>query len=268
MRKQNTWAVILCGGYGSRMGAITKTIPKPLIKIYNQPILWYILMTLKKHGIKNLIFPLGYKGKMLENYIKKNFSADDFNIHCVDTGVNTTIAIRISKIANIIPENVDFLLLNSDTIFDFNIDAMFKLHKREKALITLSSVEIISSWGLIHIRKGSLAAFSRERKVHYLTSKEDTQLKGYIYSGIGIINKNALEYIDLNTCCDFEQDLYTKIINMGRASRYEIEGSWFAIDTPKDLEIFNQLTSDKSNRGKKVQAIKNKLSAPTGNKTR
>ncbi len=217
-------------------------------------------MTLHKHGIKNLIFPLGYKGAMLEKYIKKNFKDKDFKMHFIDTGVDSTIAKRLGKISSVIPENADFLLLNSDTIFDFDINAMLRLHRSKKALITLSSVEIISAWGLIHTRKGALAAFSRERKVHYLASKEDAELKGYIYSGIGFINKNALKYIDLETCYDFEQDLYSKIIKMKRAAHFEIDGSWFAIDTPKDIEIIHQLIGDKSNRGVKVQAIKKKLS--------
>ena len=234
MKKNVAWAVILCGGLGSRMGSITKTIPKPLIQIHSRPILWYILMTLRKHGIKNLIFPLGYKGKMLEKYVTENFADSGFKIHCVDTGINSSIAERIGMISDIIPEHADFLLLNSDTIFDFDINAMLDLHRKSNALATLSSVEIISSWGLLHKRNDSLAGFSRERKAHYLASKEDHDLKGYIYSGIGFINKDALSLIDLNSCYDFEQDLYSKIIGMNRAAHFEIDGSWF--DCTRDSE--------------------------------
>ena len=261
MKKNEAWAVVLCGGFGSRMGALTNDIPKPLIQIHEKPILWYILMTLRKYNVKNLIFPLGYKGDMLKDYIMTNFGSSDFNLHCVDTGVDSSIAHRISKISGIIPENADFLLLNSDTIFDFDLDAMLKLHKSSNALITLSSIEIISSWGLIHKRKDdTLSGFSRERKAHYLASNDDPDQRGYIYSGIGFMNKNALQHVDLENCNDFEQDLFSNIIKIGRASLYEIEGSWFAIDTAKDLQIINQLTGDKNNRGQKVHAIKEKLS--------
>ena len=248
------------------MGSITKTTPKPLIPIHGHPILWYILMTLRKHGIKNLVFPLGYKGEMLENYVKKTFADSDFVIHFANTGIESSIAERINMIADIIPEDADFLLLNSDTIFDFDINAMLELHRKSNALATFSTVEIISSWGLLHKRNNTLAGFSRERKAHYLASKDDHELRGYIYSGIGFINKQALSLIDLKNCHDFEQDLYSKIIEMGRGAHYEIEGSWFAIDTPKDLQIINQLTGDKNNRGKIVHSIQKKLSKTTRKK--
>lgn len=261
MERNDTWAVILCGGLGSRMGAITQEIPKPLIQIHNQPILWYILMTLRKYKVKNLIFPLGYKGEVLKEYIETNFGKSDFNLHLLDTGIDSSIAHRISKVSKIIPDNADFLLLNSDTIFDFNLEAMLELHQSKNALITLSSVEIISSWGLIHKRKDdSMAGFSRERKAHYLSSNDDPDQRGYIYSGIAFMNKNALKYVDLETCSDFEQDLFSNVIAMKRAAHYEIEGSWFAVDTAKDLQIINQLTGDKNNRGQRAHAIKEKLS--------
>jgi glucose-1-phosphate cytidylyltransferase len=261
MERNDTWAVILCGGSGSRMGTITQKIPKPLIRIHNQPILWYILMTLLKYKIKNLIFPLGYKGEVLKEYIETNFGESDFCLHFIETGVDTSIAHRISKISGIIPKNADFLLLNSDTIFDFDLKSMLKLHQKNNALITLSSVEIISAWGLIHKRKDdSIVGFSRERKTHYLSSNDNSDERGYIYSGIAFMNKNALKHIDLEKCYDFEQDLFSTIIKMKRVSHYEIEGSWFAIDTAKDIQIINQLTGDNNSRGQRAQAIKVKLS--------
>lgn len=261
MKNNDTWAVVLCGGLGSRMGAITQVIPKPLIEIYGQPILWYILMTLRKHGIKNLIFPLGYKGEFLREYIEENFNDGTFDLHCIDTGVDSSIAKRISQISHILPENADFLLLNSDTIFDFDLEGMLSFHRSHDALVTLSSVEIISSWGLIHKRKdGTLSGFSRERKAHYLASNADPEIRGYIHSGIAYINKGALQHIDLGSCYDFEQNLYSEIIRIGRAAHFEIDGSWFAIDTQKDLQTINQLAGDKNNRGQRVQAIKEKLS--------
>ena len=261
MKKNDYWAVILCGGFGSRMGSITKEIPKPLIPIHNQPILWYILMTLSKYKINNLIFPLGYKGALLQEYVETNFGKSEFCLHFTDTGIDTSIALRMSKISEIIPENTDFLLLNSDTIFDFDLMAMLNLHRNSNSLITLSSVEIVSVWGLVHKEKdGSVVGFSRDRKAHYLSSNGNHDDRGYIYSGISFINKNALKYIDLKKNTNFEQDLFSTIIEMKRVANYDIEGSWFAIDTEKDINMINQLTDDHNSRGQMVHKIKQKLS--------
>ena len=58
-------AVILCGGKGTRLGSITKKIPKSLVKIKNKPIMWFILKILKKNGFNQFILPLGYKGNLI-----------------------------------------------------------------------------------------------------------------------------------------------------------------------------------------------------------
>ena len=66
-------AIILCGGKGTRLGAIGKKIPKSLIKIHNTEILWYIIMMLKKNSFNHFILPVGYKGKLIKNYLKKEY---------------------------------------------------------------------------------------------------------------------------------------------------------------------------------------------------
>ena len=80
----NIWAVILCGGRGSRLGSITETTPKPLVKVHDKPILWYIMNNLISKGIKKFIFPLGYKGEMIEEFVCSNYDGNDFDIVCVE----------------------------------------------------------------------------------------------------------------------------------------------------------------------------------------
>ena len=72
--------VIFVGGLGTRLGHITKTTPKPLIKIQDKPLIWYTISSLLKSGIDKIIFPLGYKGEMIENYLKKNLNTSSSTI--------------------------------------------------------------------------------------------------------------------------------------------------------------------------------------------
>ena len=65
-------AVILCGGKGTRLGLLGRKIPKSLVKVNEHPIIWYIINTLKKNSFNHFILPIGYKGKMIEKYLKKN----------------------------------------------------------------------------------------------------------------------------------------------------------------------------------------------------
>ena len=65
--------VILCGGKGLRLRPVTNDVPKPLIKIQNKPILYYIINHLRKYKIKNFIIATGYKSKKIEDFMKRTF---------------------------------------------------------------------------------------------------------------------------------------------------------------------------------------------------
>ena len=64
-------AVILCGGRGTRLGALGNEIPKTLVKVQNKEIIWYILNHLKKNGFNHIILPLGYRGNQIKSFFKK-----------------------------------------------------------------------------------------------------------------------------------------------------------------------------------------------------
>jgi len=130
--KYNT-AIILCGGKGSRLGILGKKLPKTLVKVNNKPILWFIINSLIQNSFNHFILPTGYKGSMIKRYIIKNFYNKKINIQLVKTGIETTIAKRINKIKkNIISDN--FLLLNGDAIFDFNLKKIFENHKKKNVI--------------------------------------------------------------------------------------------------------------------------------------
>ena len=128
-------AVILCGGRGLRLGSISKKIPKSLVKVQGKPILWYIIKILKKNNFNHFILPIGYKGKSIKKYLENKIFSD-YDIKIVPTGINTPIAKRIFNIKKYI-KSENFLLLNGDAIFDFNLNNIYKNHvKNNKTFIT------------------------------------------------------------------------------------------------------------------------------------
>ena len=92
-------ALILCGGKGERLRPITKKIPKPLVEINNEPILSYQLKFLKKQGIENFIIATGYKSKLIEDYLDKNFKS--YNIKVNNSG-NVNIMKRITDVKTLL----------------------------------------------------------------------------------------------------------------------------------------------------------------------
>ena len=127
----NKTVIILCGGKGTRLGTLSKKIPKCLVRIHNYPIIWFIINILKINSFNHFILPIGYKGHMIKDYIKKEKTFRNLNIEIVNTGKNTSIAQRIFKIKKkILSDN--FLLLNGDAILDFNINKLFNSHQKKK----------------------------------------------------------------------------------------------------------------------------------------
>jgi NDP-sugar pyrophosphorylase family protein len=235
----NKYTIILCGGRGNRLGSIAESIPKALLKLHDKPILWYTFFMLYKQGIRNFIFPLGYKGDMIKKYVSNEFNEFECNFNFIETGEDTPINLRLQKVVQLIPEHEDFFLINGDTFFDFNIQNMYRLHRRNNSLITLSSVEITPSYGIIIMKDGDLLGFSHKRKISHFSLDDNNTLQGYINAGLVWINKDSLKLAEFGKEIDLEQQLYHKVIEMGKASHYRIEGKWFAIDTQKDLNLIN-----------------------------
>ena len=132
MKRKIRTAIILCGGRGTRLGNITKKIPKTLVKVQGKEILWYLIQFLKINNFNHLILPLGYRSNLIKNFLKKNNNFQ-IKIDTINTGSNTNIGRRLNIISNyVISDN--FLLINGDTILNFNLKKIFETHTKKKIL--------------------------------------------------------------------------------------------------------------------------------------
>ena len=124
-------AIILAGGLGTRLGTLTDKIPKPMVQIDNKPIIWHIMSLYAKHGIKDFIIALGYKGQVIKDFFLNykenisdfkinlksgkiesyNYEFEDWNINLVDTGLNTMTGGRIKKLKHLINLDLEILTI-------------------------------------------------------------------------------------------------------------------------------------------------------------
>lgn len=237
-------AVVLCGGRGSRLGALTEDLPKPLMRVHEHPLLWYVVLTLKKHGFRKLVFPLGYKGDKIRAFLEREFRELDLVLECHDTGEDASIGARLAQVTSGWSADEDFFLVNGDTFFDFDVLEMYRLHRRRNALLTLSSVEIRSQYGLIVEDKGRVVGFERDQRVSSLALDRDGKRTGFVNAGLVWLRREALEHVELARSKNFEQELYPRLIALGRVAHHRIDGHWFPVDTAKDLSIINGTATD------------------------
>lgn len=237
-------AVILCGGKGTRLGSLGKKIPKALVRIHSKPIIWYIINILIKNGFNHFILPTGYKGNMIKKYIKKiSNKKSNYQFDVIQTGANTPISKRIYKIKNkIISKN--FLLLNGDAIFDFNLEKIFKYHKQNKAKITFIGCEAILNYGIVGVKNSKIVSFERDLVFNSAKCKSDKKFIGYIYSGISIMNKDILKHNFKNNK-NFEKEFYPLMIKKHKTLFKELVGRWYSIDNQKDIKLLNEKKNNK-----------------------
>ena len=242
-------AVILCGGSGTRLGLLGKKIPKSLVKIHEYPIIWYIINALKKNSFNHFILPIGYKGKMIEKYLKinKNFKKDDIDV--IPTGENSSIAKRIFLIKKKI-KSKNFLLLNGDAIFDFNLRKMFTNHIRGKFDITFFGCDTQFDYGIVGKVNNKIVSFERDIMFNSIKTKNKKNFIGFVYSGISIINSELLNN-NFKNYNNFEKEFYLRIIKKYKSNFESTKGFWHAIDNIKNINILK-----KNGNKKKYHEIK------------
>lgn len=233
-------AIILCGGLGSRLGQISKKIPKTLVKIQGREILWYIINFLKENKFNHLILPLGYKGKQIKNFILKNKNFD-LIIDQIETGENTKIGQRISRVLNKIYSE-DVVILNGDAILKFDLNKIFNNHVYKQFDATFLSNEIQYQFGTVCLKKGKIIDFKRNIIFDSVNVRNKKNYIAYNYAGIIILNKNKLiKNLKIFKRCDnFEKDFYPLLIKKHKTNLVKIKGFFHSVDNMKDVTTANQ----------------------------
>lgn len=245
-------AIVLCGGFGSRIYEITKKTPKSLIRVEKKPIIWFVVSELLNSKFEKIILPLGYRGNQIRNYIKKEFKNHLNRILLVETGRNTEIIERIYKVKKFLNNFDNFLLVNSDTIFDFNLKNFMSFHEKNKFNISLSGIKMRTSWGSIIKKKNSVSAykFVKNERIESYKLKGFSKYESFRNTGISIFKVKVLDMIKKKNSLDFESYFFNKIDNIGS---FIFDGFWYPIETYKD---FYNLKNEKSLKKKVITIIK------------
>ena len=251
MQKTNT-AVILCGGKGTRLGSLGKKVPKTLVKVQGREILWYILKVLKKNHFNHIILPIGYRGTSIKKFCKKNPNIIE-HIDIVETGVKSNIGKRIFKIKDKI-KSENFLLLNGDAIFNFNLKKIFKDHENKKRELTFITGEITYPYGTIGFCKNKVLDFKRNIVFDSVKIRKNLQYTAYNYTGMSIISKKKLLKFSnrFKNSENFEVDFFPYCIKRIKSNMIKLFGFWHSIDNLKDLKAVN----DKSFLKNKYNSLK------------
>jgi glucose-1-phosphate cytidylyltransferase len=256
----NETSIILCGGKARRLGSLGERLPKSLVSVRGKPILWYIFLRLHQAGFRHFVLPLGYMGNEIRDYVGHELRKFDASFELIDTGCETPIGSRLSQVRHAI-RSENFLLVNGDTLFDFDVADLIAKHKASGATLTLTSCWVISHYGLLFVDEmDRLVDFAINSTVIKLVVDGHCGQGGFVNAGIAVLNRHTLGTSGADSTPEFEQYLYPRIIAGGGGRHYVINDFWYSIDTQKDLDVANSLSEDDS-RTVGTRLLAEKLSA-------
>ncbi len=223
--------VILAGGLGSRLSEYTKIMPKPMVKIFNVPIIVRIIKFYEKFGYKEFVIAAGYKSKIIENYFKKNLTR--LKIDVINTGKKTLTGGRIKRLKKIL-DNKRFLLTYGDGLCDVNIKKLLNFHIKNKNFVTLTAVRPPARFGGIKI----LGA-----KVKYFKEKSSLD-EGWINGGFFVMEPEIFKFLK-NDFSVLERSPLEKICQLNKLGAYKHKSYWQCMDTIRDKEKLEELVRKK-----------------------
>jgi glucose-1-phosphate cytidylyltransferase len=244
-------AVILAGGFGSRLSEETQNIPKPMVPIGGKPILWHIMKIYSSYGINDFVILLGYKGYVIKEYFANYFlhqsdvtidlknnnieilnnSAEPWKVTLIDTGLNTMTGGRVKRIEDLIGDET-FMLTYGDGVSDINIDELLKSHKEHGKAITMTAVQPEGRFGSLK--------FTDNMKVSSFEEKPKGD-GSWINGGFFVCNPEVFSYITNGDQTIFEKEPLENLAKDGELCSFKHYGFWKPMDTLRDNKVLNEL---------------------------
>lgn len=221
-------AVVLAGGFSTRLRPLTNFIPKPLVPVVNKPIIEHVVERVREAGIREVVFTLHYRAKEIMEFL------GDGRRH----GINPTYMVEkkplgtagsVKNVEHLLGE--DFLVVSGDILFDFDLKAVIREHERRgrRATIVLSEVEDVSHFGVAELD-------SEGRVVGFLEKPNPAKVKSrLVNAGIYVLNKKVLELVERGSKVDFSLDVFPRLVELGELYGFTPEGFWYDVGTFQGL---------------------------------
>ena len=236
-------AVILAGGFGTRISEESHLRPKPMIEIGDRPILWHIMKIYAEHGITEFIICLGYRGYMIKEYFSNfflhnsdvtfdirdnkttyhNTSAEAWKVTLIDTGEASMTGGRLRRVASHLPANEPFCFTYGDGLADIDIGKLVAFHKSHGRRATVTAVAPPGRYGALQIHEDHVQRFVEK-------PPGDQAL---INGGFFVLDPSVIDLID-SDATTWEGAPLEKLAAAGDLMAYHHTGFWQPMDTLRD----------------------------------
>ena len=222
-------AVILAGGYGTRISEESYLKPKPMIEIGGKPILWHILKTYSKYDINEFVICCGYKGEQIKEYFSK-LDSTSWDIQLVDTGLDTLTGGRLKRIQDHIDDT--FCVTYGDGLSDIDISRLISFHKEKKILATLTAIHPPERFGVLNLSGDYVTEF------HEKHSGMDSWING----GFFVFEPGIFDYLQ-DDLTILEKTPLETLAKEKKLAAFKHNGFWYPMDTQRDKKHLENLWS-------------------------
>lgn len=219
--------VIMAGGLGTRLKELTKEIPKPMLKVGQDPLLQHIINNFKQYGYNKFFITVNYKANIIQNYFQDGY-AYGVKIDYIKEKKRLGTAGGLKLAANYL--NKPFFVINGDIFTNLNVENMMNFHLKNKYDFTIGvrKYEYQIPYGIIETIGNQVKRIKEKPKLEYLIS-----------GGIYCLNPEVLDFIPNNEYYEIT-DLINSCIDKGlKVGYYEIKEYWMDIGRIEDYYKVN-----------------------------
>jgi glucose-1-phosphate cytidylyltransferase len=244
---------ILCGGKGTRIRGVDDDVPKPMVKIGDQPILWHIMKTYAKYGFNEFVLLLGHKSEVVKEYFL-NFRAltsdisltlgkpdsleylsgheeEDWKVTLANTGREAMTGARIFRASKYL-KNSTFFATYGDGVSNINIKKLLEFHKRHGCLATVTGVHPQGRFGGLVVEGDKVTSFN----------EKPLETENLINGGFFVFEREFVEkYLSDDESLTLERKPLEQVANDGQLKVFRHDGFWQPMDTFREWKLLNEL---------------------------
>jgi mannose-1-phosphate guanylyltransferase len=233
-------AMVLCAGYGTRLGDLTREIPKPMLRLNGQPMLAYILANLKRHGFMQIVINLHFKAEMIEEFFGNGSKLGLAITYSHEPALLGTAG-GVKNVEAFFRDEPAFLVHYGDIVTDQDFSALLRFHQERGAEATL----------LLHQRNksNSVVTLDEENRIVGFLERPSEEVRQkhaspWVNSGVCICSPEILDHIPPGTACDLPRDIFSNLVSTRRLFGYSLSGYRCAVDSPERLAEVNAALVD------------------------
>jgi glucose-1-phosphate cytidylyltransferase len=235
-------AVILAGGYGTRISEETHLKPKPMVSIGGKPILWHIMKIYSHYGIHDFVVCLGYKGYLIKEFFANYFlhqsdvtidlqnnrvqihqnTTEPWSVTLIDTGEKTMTGGRLKRIQKHVAGE-DFCFTYGDGLAAIDMNALIAFHRKQKSLATVTAVKPPGRFGALNVADDRIMSFD----------EKPAGDGGWINGGFFVLSPQVFDYLEGDSTV-WEEEPLQRLANEGQLSAFRHEAFWKPMDTLRD----------------------------------